>query len=117
MECSEITLQDLIGRFHLSDELLGSNPSDEYLWNVSKIIDDHEVLGHELGIPLPEMSVIASEKNVQLQRSAMLRKWKQRSAWKATYRKLIEAFLKCSRADLAQKACEMLPKRKCTHRL
>lgn len=111
-----ISLQDVRKRFQLSDELLDTSLSEEYLREASRVIDNHETLGPELGLTPAEMTAISSEKNVENQRSAVLRKWKQKLAWTATYRKLIEAFLKCSRADLAQKVCELLAQGKCNHR-
>ena len=39
----------------------------------------------------------------------------QISAWKATYRKLIEALLKCGREDIAKKVGELLAQSKYEH--
>lgn len=111
-----ISLQDLRGRFQLSGELLDAPLNEEHLREASRIIDDHDTLGLELGLASSEMTAISSERTLQLQRSAMLTKWKQKFAWKATYRKLIDALLKCSRADLAQEVCELLAQSKCKDR-
>lgn len=111
-----ISLQELKGRFQLSDRLLDAPISEEHLREASRIIDDHESLGHELGFTSAEMTAISSERTVQLQRSATLTKWKQKFAWKATYCKLIDALLKCSRADLAQEVCKLLAQSKCKDR-
>lgn len=108
MEGSEISVQELVERFQLSHELLGESLSDEHLREASRIIDDHRILGPELGLKLAEMKAINQEQSPELQRLATLEKWKQKSAWKATYRKLIEALLKCSRADVAEQVCELL---------
>ena len=133
-----MSLQDLIDKFSLSNELLDVSLSEEDLTGVSKIIDDHTIpLGPELGLTPEEMAAISlghprktsrimddckavdpepgltSDEMTaisleQPQSLGVLKKWKQVSAWKATYRKLIEALLKCSRADLANKMCELL---------
>ena len=102
-----ISLQELKGRFELSDKLLDVRIAEEHLRKASRIIDDHETLGLELGLTSAEMTAISSEKTLQLKRLAMLTKWKQKFAWKATYYKLIDALLKCTRADLAQEVCEL----------
>ena len=108
MEGSEISLQNLIERYTLSDELLDETVSKEHVKEASRVIDDHEILGPELGLSAAQMAAIDQKQAPELQRVAMLKKWKQKFAWKATYRMLIEALLKCSRADLAQQLCEWL---------
>ena len=40
-------------------------------------------------------------------RHAMLRKWKQVNAFKATYRELVSIFLKTKRGDLARRVCDV----------
>jgi len=112
MEGSEISLQDLVERFQLSDELLDTSLSDEHLREASRIIDDHRILGPELGLKSVELKTINQEQSPELQRLATLEKWRQKLAWKATYRKLIEALLKCSRADVAEQVCELLAQSK-----
>ena len=101
----EISLQDLKRRNQLSNELLNTPLSEEHLREASRVIDDHEILGPELGLSAAQMTAIEQKKSPVLQ---MLEKWRQKGAWKATYCMLIEALLKCSRADLAQKLCEWL---------
>jgi len=108
----KISLQDLIHRLHLSQDLLEKELSEEHLREVSRIIADHEIVGPELGLTLQEMTTISSN-NVnkqEVQKMEMLRKWKQKCIWNATYGKLIEAFLNCGRADHACDVCELLTK-------
>ena len=106
-------MPDLKERFQLSDELLDISYSDAHLRKTSMFIDNHETVGPELGLEGAEMTAINSERTVELQRSAMLKKWKQKFAWKATYRRLIDALLNCSRADLAEEVCRLLVQSKC----
>ena len=110
-----ISLQDLIKRFQLSDDLLDASLSDEHVRDVSRIIADHKILGPELGLTSAEMTAI-NQQPLEHQRFAMLEKWKQKFDWTATYRKIIEALLRCSRADLARQVCELLAPGKCKHR-
>ena len=110
-----ISLQDLIERFNLSGALLDASLSDEHLRDVSRIIADQKSLGSELGLTLADMTTI-NQQPPEHQRLAMLEKWKQKFDWTATYRKIIDALLKCSRADLARQVCELLAPRKCKHR-
>ena len=114
MAVAGISLQELKDKFHLSQEQLDAEISDEHLKEASKIIADHEILGAELGLTQEEMTAISLEKTLELQRLAMLRRWKQKLAWKANYRTLIEAHLKCGRADRARDMCKLLTQ--CTYR-
>lgn len=111
-----ITLQDLIDRFHLSKDQLDGEFREEHLVKAARIIADHEVLGQQLGLS-NDMATINSEKDTQSKGLALLKKWRQRSAWKATYCKLIEALLECGRADCARDVCiELLTQSKYKHR-
>ena len=104
-----ISLQNLIDRFHLSPDWLDREVSEEHLREVSRVIDEHEIVGPELGLSDQEMTTISSDvKKHDVRKMEMLKKWKRKHLWKATYRKLIEALLKCSRADHAQDVCKLL---------
>lgn len=108
-----ISLQDLRERYSLSQHLLDKELSDEHLREVARIIDDHEILGYELGLTQSEMAAINRDVRTQeLQRLAMLKKWKQKNAWKATYKTLIEALLRCGRGAYARDVCELLTQSK-----
>ena len=110
-----VSLQDLIDRFELSEDLLRKKLSEEHLREASRIIDDHEIVGYELGLTEAEMTAInANASKRELQRMVMLRTWKQNCTQKATYRKFIEALLRCSRADEATKLCKLLVQSKCS---
>lgn len=109
-----ISLQDLIHRFHLSQDLLDKEVSDKHVREASRIIDDHKILGSELGLTTSEMTAInENAKTHELQKEAMLTKWKQKFLWKATYRALLNALLSCSRANHARELCKLLAQSKC----
>lgn len=104
-----ISLQDLKKVCHITEDQLDMKISDEHLREVSRIIDDHNTVGPELGLTPQEMAAINHDaKTMEHQKMTMLTKWKQKFAWKATYKMLIEANLKCSRGEDAQKVCELL---------
>ena len=106
----KISLQNLIDRFQLSQGQLEEEVSEEHLRKISRIIADHQIVGPELGLTPQEMTTISSNyvNNQELQKQEVLRKWKQEFVWNATYRNLIEAFLKCGRADHARDVCKLL---------
>ena len=110
------SLQDLIEKYHLTPRQLDKEVSEEHLMDVSWIIADHETVGPELGLSDAEITAVnADGRTQQLKKIKMLKTWKQKSAWKATYRRLIEALLKCCRGDNAQKVCELLAPSKHSH--
>lgn len=108
MASSEISLQDLTERYHLSQDLLDKEVSKDHLRKVSDIIDDHNIVGPELGLTDQDMCTINDVNRQELQKRETLKKWNQKYAWNATYRKLIEALLRCHRAGLARDVCELL---------
>ena len=102
-----LSLQDLIVKNGLSSHQL-DQVSEEHLLHVSRIIAEHDILGFELGLSNAEMVAInADGRTHELKKMGMLRAWKQKFAFRATYRRLIEALLKCSRGGEAQKVCEL----------
>ena len=107
-------MQDLIDRFNLSEDQLDTEVSDEYLREVARIIDNHEILGYDLGLTKPEMTAVDRDaKPHELKKIETLKRWKEKYAWKATYRKLVEALLECHKADCATQVCELLNDSKC----
>ena len=108
LEMDRPTPQDLYDRFRISEHALNGELSEEHLQEVSHFID-HNTLGPELGLTSQDMKDInLDERAEDLRRAATLRKWKEVYAFNATYRKLIEALLKCRKADQAVKVCELL---------
>jgi len=110
------SLQDLIERYHLTPRQLDKEVSEEHLREVSWIIDDHQIVGPELRLSAAEMTAVnADARTHQLKKMEMLRTWKQKFAWNATYKRLIEALLQCRRGGDAQKVCELLAPSKHRH--
>ena len=110
------SLQDLIEKYHLTSHQLDKEVSEEHLMDVSWIIADHETVGPALELSDVEMTAVdADARTQQLKKMKMLKTWKQKFAWKATYRRLIEALLRCHRGGDAQKVCELLAPSKHRH--
>ena len=66
-------------------------------------------VGLHLGLTEAQLSNMDVENlTVSLKRLGMLHKWKQRFAFKATYRILVETLLKCEKADAALLLCKIL---------
>ena len=98
-----VTLEDLVKHFDLSDESLNRECTDEHITDLSQYLD-WKILASYLELTEPEVDEVDSDgKNEQEKRLKALQKWKRKSAFKATYKKLIQALLKSGRADHAQK--------------
>lgn len=81
----------------------------------SRIIDNHKLVGYQLGLSEAEMTAIdVDEREQELRRVVMLKRWKQTCAQEATYKTLIEALLCCSRAQQATELCILLAQSKCS---
>lgn len=106
-------MHDLIDEFELHDYHLDEELNEDHLTEVSRIIDDHEVVGPELGLTEQEMVAINQEASTQeYKKEAVFKKWKQKFSQGATYRTLIEALLRCSRTDCARDVCKLLAQSK-----
>ena len=113
LEMDQPTPQDIYDRFKISEHLLNGELSEKNLLEVSHFID-HNTLGPELGLTMQDMKDInIDERAEDLRRVATLQKWKEACAFNATYRKLIEALLKCSKAAQAAKVCKLLIQSTC----
>lgn len=113
LKMAAISLQDLTAKFPPSQDRLDEEVSEEHLRVMSRIIVDHETVGLELGLTVPELAEINHDATtLERQKMYMLRKWKQKFALKATYRQLIEALLRCCRGEDAQNVCKLLAQSK-----
>ena len=82
----------------------------------SRIIDYHKLVGYQLGLSEAEMTAInVNEREQELRRVVMLKRWKQKYAQEATYKKLIEALLSCRRAQQATELCKLLAQSECIY--
>ena len=87
-------MENLIQKYTLSQDLLDQEVSEEHL-QVSRIIEDHEIVGPELGLSSQEMTAVCSNVNKQeLQKLAMLKRWHQIYVWNVMYGELIIALVK-----------------------
>ena len=108
-----ISLQDLQERYQLSETLLDAEVSEEHLEDTARIVGDHEILSTALGLASAE---VGQGKRPEILRLEMLRRWKQKLVWKATYRVLTEALLKWDRADYARDIVVLLAQSKYNYR-
>jgi len=94
-------------QFSISVELLDTAVSDEHIRAVSKFWEWRTVAPHLLEArEIKEVDV--DQKYEQEKRHKSLQKWKSKFAFRATYKKLINAFLESARADHAEEVCKLL---------
>ena len=83
--------------------------SDEHLRDISSDLTCWQELAPYLDLKEAEVEVIELDaKTVNEKRLKALRKWKNKYGFRATYRALTEALLKCHMADHAEKVCRLL---------
>ena len=66
-----------------------------------------QLIGFHLELTKADIVAVDEDyRTAEQKRVEMLRKWKERNAFKATYRLLIEALLSCGKASDAIEACK-----------
>jgi hypothetical protein len=102
-----LEVEELIARSGVKS--INKECSDEDILAFGDICDPWELVGKFLELSEPEISAIAEDnRTASLRRLGVLQKWKSKFAFKATYRVLITALLKCKKADQAWKVCQIL---------
>ena len=101
------TVEDLIVKSGVRN--INRECSNEDILAFVEFCDPWKQVGLHLGLTEAQLSAIDVENlTVSLKRLGMLHKWKVRFAFKATYRTLAEALLKCEKADATLLLCKIL---------
>ena len=96
---TELTLQDVATQAGLKQlDILDQECSQQVLLSLAKHCVDWQLI-----VAVDEDYRTAEQKRVE-----MLRKWKEKNAFKATYRLFIEALLSCGKASDAIEACKAI---------
>ena len=108
---SPVTLDELVATVGISLETLDQKCTDEHTRTISEFLDWRRVAPY-LELDDAAIQVIERDSGDEPQRRLKtLQKWKERFAFKATYKMLVEVLLTVGRADHAEKVCKLLPKR------
>ncbi len=92
----------------ISPGKLGRPCTDIHLCEIALRVTNWKLIAPFLDLSQAEIEAIAmNERIVETQRSAMLRKWREKSGRKATYRRLAKVFYKQQRADLVDEICNL----------
>ena len=83
--------------------------SDGHLVIISRNVENWETQAPYFGLDTGDVTAINGDNDKEeARRYAMLLKWKQMKAFKATYKELMSTFLAVKRADLAERVCDVL---------
>ena len=104
-----VTFEELIAYVGISADEVNKPCSDEHIASISLFLANWQTVVPHLGLTeIDEEDVEEEGKKTQDKRYKTLWKWKCKNLFKATYRVLIDVFLKLGRADLAEKVCRLL---------
>ena len=104
-----VTFEELIAYVGISADDLNKPCSDEHITSISLFLASWQTVAPLLGLSETDEEDVEEEgKKTQDKRYKTLWKWKEKNLFKATYRVVVDVFLKLVRADLAEKVCRLL---------
>ena len=89
-----ITFEELISHVGISADELQKPCSDEHITTISLFLTNWQTVAPHLGFTETDAEDVEAEKNTQDKRYKTLQKWKAKNLFKATYRVLVDVFLK-----------------------
>ena len=92
----------------IPSEKLDEPCTDGHLLEIAPSITDWQSIAPYLGLDEADEEGIEDLRSAKRKRIAVLRKWKQKSGRKGTYRRLAKRFWKAKRADLVDEVCRVL---------
>ena len=104
---TELTLQDVAAQAGLKMlDVLDQECSQQVLLRLAKHCVDWQLTGFHLELTKSEITAVDGDyRSIDEKRIGMLGRWKEKFAFKATYRVFIEALLSCGKASDAINAC------------
>ena len=104
-----VTFEELIAHVGISADKLNKPCSDEHITSISLFLTNWQTVAPLLGLSETDEEDVEEEgKKTQDKRYKILRKWKAKNLFKATYRVIVDVFLTLGTADLADKVCRLL---------
>ena len=104
-----VTLVELLSEVGVTHAQLDKTCSPENLRDIALFLESWRELAPHLGLSSAQVEAIERDTRSEQEKSRkILMSWKATFAFKAKYRVLVEALLKISRADLAEKVCCLL---------
>ena len=108
-ECrQQITVNDLVVEADIHLRVLDMECRDEHLPRFANLCDPWELVGRHLGLSQIQINVIKEDyPSTEMRRIKVLDEWKK-SVLSCTYKKLVEAFLRCNMTEQALNVCKEL---------
>ena len=104
-----VTFEELTAHVGISADELNKPCSDEHITSISLFLTNWQTVAPLLGLSETDEEDVEEEgKKTQDKRYKTLRRWKNKNLFKATYRVLVDVFLRLGQADLAEKVCRLL---------
>ena len=103
-----VTISELVEAVGISEASLRKRCTDEHLNSVAHFLD-WQTTAPYLGLSEKEIEDIEDEdRRNEVRRRKTLQIWKRKHCFKATYRRLVDIFLRLGRADHAEELCRLL---------
>ena len=104
-----MNVNELVQKVGLSPDVLNQRCSEDHLREISLFIDQWATVAPYLGLDGGNMESIRIDAHSEPERRLkMLQIWKGKFVFNATYRALVDAFLKLGLSEKAEKVCLLL---------
>ena len=104
-----ITIEDVANQAGISLDSLSEECSQTVLLDLAKYCVDWHLVGKRLGLSDADITAVNSDNSTEdKKRVGVLEKWKDRCAFRATYRVFIEALLSQGMTQTAVEACKVI---------
>ena len=107
---AEISLQDVAAQAGINRlEILDQECSQHVLLDLAKHCVDWQLIGFHLKLMKADIVAVDEDyRTAEQKRVEMLGKWKEKFAFKATYRAFVETLLSCGKASDAIEVCKYI---------
>ncbi len=112
---NQVTLQELIKRYSLTDEQLDSEIEDSDTPKLALCFDNVELYSSSMGLAIAKQADVKESSRIYDTQAAMmkcLQIWKEHNPYQATYRALLNIVLGLGKGDTADQICQQLTPRK-----
>ena len=102
-------VEDLLKYVGVHPEKLNKRISDDHICEIALFLTEWKTVAPFLGLDENELDAIEEEeKKEQVKKLKALQKWKSKTGFQATYRKVVQVLLKLEKVDVAEKVCRLL---------
>ena len=104
-----VTLDELLKKVGITPEQLNETCTNDHLHDIALFLKSWRTLAPHLQLSSNDVEAVDEDAHsAKERRQKFLESWKAKFAFTATYRVLVEAFLKIGNADQAEEVCRLL---------